>query len=104
MLKIGYTMYIRWYNKLMRSVISQWGNSLGLRIPKTIAEEFGIEEGAQVEIQIQSGAIIIHPVNKNLSDIRKLVKDIDIGKLSKKVNRKNRHNLEDDCPVGKEIW
>ena len=42
--------------------ILKWGNSLGLRIPKTIAKEVGVEEGSAIDISIEGDHLVIRPV------------------------------------------
>ena len=37
----------------MRTRIQKWGNSLGLRIPKSFAEEAGVEAGSDVDLSIE---------------------------------------------------
>ena len=46
----------------MRSKMQKWGNSLGLRIPKSLADELRITEGSPVEIKVENGRIIIRPI------------------------------------------
>jgi antitoxin MazE len=41
----------------MRTRVDRWGNSLGVRIPKAIAEEAGLREGTHVEIDVENGAV-----------------------------------------------
>ena len=41
--------------------LTKWGNSLGLRIPKDIARQAGLREGARVDIEAQGDRIIISP-------------------------------------------
>jgi antitoxin MazE len=43
----------------MQVNVAKWGNSLGLRIPKDIAEEAGIRAGSKVEIEAADGRIVI---------------------------------------------
>ena len=43
----------------MRTQITRWGNSLGLRIPKRIATQVGLKAGDQVEITAEDGRIIV---------------------------------------------
>ena len=45
----------------MRSVtISKWGNSLGVRLPKQIAEKAGLKAGSKVEVELcEEGTITI---------------------------------------------
>lgn len=43
----------------MRTRVDRWGNSLGVRIPKAIAERAGLREGESVEIEFEDGAIVL---------------------------------------------
>ena len=43
----------------MRTQITRWGNSLGLRIPKPIATQVGLKAGDRVEITAEDGRIIV---------------------------------------------
>lgn len=42
--------------------ILKWGNSLGLRIPKSFAKQAGIGEGSSVDISLDGDQLIIRPV------------------------------------------
>ena len=37
--------------------MDRWGNSLGVRLPKGLADEAGLREGDQVDVDIENGAI-----------------------------------------------
>jgi antitoxin MazE len=54
--------------------ISRWGNSLGLRIPKSFAERIGVEEGSRVEVEMDDDRIIISPARP-----RYALKDLLVG-------------------------
>jgi antitoxin MazE len=43
----------------MEAQVARWGNSLGVRIPKQIAERAGLREGARVEIAAEGDRIVI---------------------------------------------
>jgi antitoxin MazE len=43
----------------MQVQVARWGNSLGVRIPKQIAERAGLREGARVEIEADADRIVI---------------------------------------------
>jgi antitoxin MazE len=43
----------------MKANVARWGNSLGVRIPKEIASQAGIVEGARVDIELENGRIVI---------------------------------------------
>jgi antitoxin MazE len=43
----------------MQVQLSKWGNSLGLRIPKSVAQELGLTEGAHLDIKAEDGRIVV---------------------------------------------
>lgn len=43
----------------MEARIAKWGNSLGLRIPKSIASKLGLAEGVPVEIEAEGERVVI---------------------------------------------
>ena len=51
----------------MQVLVSKWGNSLGLRLPKTLAAEIGVSDGQKVEIRAEGGRLIVEPVRKVLT-------------------------------------
>jgi antitoxin MazE len=47
----------------MKTRLQRWGNSLGIRIPKTFAEETGLDTGSLVDLSVDSrGRLVIEPV------------------------------------------
>ncbi len=46
----------------MEGTIGQWGNSLGIRIAKSIAEEAGLEKDTPVRITVSDGKITIEAI------------------------------------------
>jgi len=78
----------------MRATISKWGNSLGLRIPRGLAEDAGLAEGSVVELRLEDGRIVAEPVMAE-----------KLGALLAKVTPKNCHReLFVDTPRGRETW
>lgn len=45
----------------MQVQISKWGNSLGLRLPKALAEHIGAREGQKLTIVADGARLIIEP-------------------------------------------
>jgi len=43
----------------MQVVLTRWGNSLGLRIPKAMTEKVGLMDGSRVEVQMEDDRIVI---------------------------------------------
>jgi antitoxin MazE len=78
----------------MRATICKWGNSLGLRIPRGLAEDAGLTEGSVVELRLEDGRLVAEPVG---------VEKLDA--LLARVTSKNRHaELLVDSPRGRETW
>lgn len=80
----------------MVTKIQKWGNSLGLRIPKSFAKNVAIEEGSSVDISLEGDRLVIKPIRAaqyKLSDLLSLVTE------------ENRHDeiLVGDA-LGKEAW
>jgi len=79
----------------MLAKASQWGNSIGVRIPRNLAKRVGISADSKVEIEEADEGIIIKPVGKKEYSLKELVKGI---------TSKNRHGEADfGRPVGKEL-
>lgn len=45
----------------MNSTVGKWGNSLALRLPKSIADALQLSEGAAVKITVADGAFTVTP-------------------------------------------
>jgi antitoxin MazE len=79
----------------MTTLVSKWGNSLGVRISKGIAAAVNVEDGDQVEVSVQDGAIVIRPAAKRYT----------IEELVEGITAKNRHRETDwGAPTGRETW
>ena len=45
----------------MKTRVQKWGNSLGVRIPKSFATEIGIDRDSSIRMMVEEGAIRIVP-------------------------------------------
>lgn len=78
----------------MESKVVRWGNSLAIRIPRSIAAETGLEYGTSVEIRAKDGEMIVRPLT-----IAKL------ESLLRKVNKSNLHGeVRTGRRKGRENW
>ena len=51
------------------SQVQKWGNSLGIRIPKALAMEVGLEEGSEIDLVVEDGHLVIKPRTNTLEDL-----------------------------------
>ena len=74
---------------------AQWGNSIGVRIPRTLAKKKGIDVDTAIEISETEDGVSIKPVGKKEYSLKELVKGI---------TQQNRHSEVDfGRPIGKEL-
>lgn len=73
--------------------VQKWGNSLGVRIPKAIAMKVGLEEGSEIDLDIEDDKIIIKRKSQNL---KKLLSQITPDNIHKEVSTGDAE--------GREIW
>ena len=80
----------------MVTKIQKWGNSLGLRIPKSFAKEAGVEEGSSVDIFLEGDRLVIRPIRR---------KKYQLSDILSQVREDNLHEeiLTGDA-VGRESW
>jgi antitoxin MazE len=57
----------------MQVQLARWGNSLGLRIPKDVAQRTGLREGSRVDVVAEGDRIIISPARPRYA-LRDLLK------------------------------
>ena len=80
----------------MQTKIQKWGNSLGLRIPRALAAEAQVEEGATVELSLENGQLLVRPLR---------VRKYALNALLRRVTRRNRHGeVLAGRAVGHEAW
>ncbi len=48
----------------MESQISQYGNSLAIRIPKPFAKDLGLNKGSAVDISVEDGKLVVQVLRK----------------------------------------
>lgn len=80
----------------MQTKIQKWGNSLGLRIPKTFAAEAQVEEGSTVDLSLEDGNLVIRPTKRKRYQLAELLEGVEASNLHAEV--------ETGKPVGREVW
>ena len=80
----------------MESIISKWGNSLALRLPKHISSSLNISDGSKVSISLKKNKIEITPVQEE---------EMILETLLNGINPDNLHSeLDSGSQTGNEIW
>ncbi len=80
----------------METKIQKWGNSLGVRLPKDLAQKTGISEGTIVTVSLSKKGLLVFKQPKQEVTLDDLLKSINKSNLPNEVNWGDR--------VGKEIW
>ena len=79
----------------MKIKIAKWGNSLGIRIPKSIADESCLSEGDEIKIACQGDRIVITPQKPKYT----------LEQLLEGMSEEHLHSEIDwGKPVGREYW
>ena len=75
--------------------IAKWGNSLALRLPRSVALEVRLDEGDTVDVSVKNGAIVISPSRPTYS----------LEQLVAQITPRNRHEESEwGAAVGHEVW
>jgi antitoxin MazE len=87
-------MYI--HGGVVQTRIQKWGNSLGLRIPRSFAQEAGVGPGSEVDLSVKDGDLVVRPARRRTYQLKDLLR---------RVTAKNLHDEVDTGePVGREVW
>ena len=79
----------------MKTTAQKWGNSLAIRVPKSVALQVGLKAQDDLEIEVQDGNVVLKPHLRRVYRLEDLVKQI---------NPKNVHGeIDTGIPVGREI-
>ena len=81
---------------IMQTRIQKWGNSLGVRIPRSLAKEAGVGAGSEVDIAIQEGDLVVRPARRRTYRLQDMLRKITAKNIHAEVATGRR--------VGREIW
>jgi antitoxin MazE len=80
----------------MRVRVQKWGNSLALRIPRSFAMETALDSGAEVDLTLEGGRLVVTPLPEP---------EITLDDLLAQMTPENLHGEIDSGPsVGNEVW
>ncbi len=89
-------IYIVYTYKKMELHVIKWGDSLGIRIPQSIANQINIQDGSRINLVIKKNKIELIPV------------DTDVIELDNLISLISEENLHDEAETGykqgKEKW
>jgi antitoxin MazE len=80
----------------MKTRVQRWGNSLAVRIPKSFAEEVGLEHDSPVDLRLSQGRLVLEPASPPAPSLDELLR---------RVRKNNLHTEVDTGPAqGREAW
>jgi antitoxin MazE len=81
---------------IVRTKIVKWGNSLGLRIPRSFAAEVLVTEGSTVDLGLEDGRLVVSVIPP---------RQVDLESLLAGVTAENLHDEVDTGSArGGEVW
>jgi antitoxin MazE len=88
-------VYTKYILTSMRTKIQKWGNSLGVRLPKSIADQKSLREGLGVSVVLKNDQIVLEPETEKPS----------LETLLNGINPENLHSeTEWSDARGNEVW
>jgi antitoxin MazE len=80
----------------MVATVAKWGNSLAVRIPQHVVKEIQLTEGAEVDLVVIDGNLVIRPRPRRRYSLDELIAAITPENLHSEV--------ESGAAVGNEVW
>jgi antitoxin MazE len=78
----------------MKATLQKWGNSVALRLPRSILEPAHLKAGQKVEVSAEADRVVIQAAQSEYT----------LESLLEKITKKNLHDPADTgMPVGKEL-
>jgi antitoxin MazE len=80
----------------VKTQVAKWGNSMAVRIPKTVAEGAKLRPGDNLELSVEGSGTVMIRKKKGASKLKDLIREITAANL----------HAETDwgAPEGKELW
>jgi antitoxin MazE len=80
----------------VKTTVQRWGNSLGIRIPRGLAQDARVEQGTAVDLRVEGGRLVVRPIARRA---------YDLGDLLRGVRRSNVHGeVDTGAAAGGETW
>jgi antitoxin MazE len=82
----------------VKTSVQKWGNSLGIRIPKVVAEETSLRSGSVVELVREGEVLVVRPLRRRRRAYR-------LDELVRGITPGNCHSEIEVGPArGREAW
>lgn len=78
----------------MRARVQKWGNSLALRIPKSFAIEIALHSGAEVDLTLEDGRLVITPLSEPRYSLSDLLAEVTPQNLHSEVDTGSSQGAE----------
>ena len=80
----------------MVATVAKWGNSLAVRIPQNLAKELHLAEGAELDLDVVNGSLVMKP---------RIRKRYSLDELINGITSENIHaEIDSGIAVGNEVW
>jgi antitoxin MazE len=80
----------------MVTTVAKWGNSLAVRIPQNLAKEIQLAEGAEIDLAVVDGTLVMKPRSRKRYSLDELIKGI---------TPENLHaEIDSGIAIGNEVW
>ncbi len=79
----------------MAGVIAKWGNSLAIRIPRSLAEQVHITEGTAINFSVEGNSIVITPQKRKKYTLDELLEGMTCDKFHSEFDTGNAEGKED---------
>lgn len=53
----------------MKVQVAKWGNSAAVRLPKSVAQELGLQPGSQLDLVVEGREVRLRPVRKTSREL-----------------------------------
>lgn len=80
----------------MTTVVTKWGNSLAIRIPRGLAEQVQLKEGTDVALSISGDSIVITPQKRKKYTLDELLEGMTPDKF--------HSEIDSGVAMGNEVW
>ncbi|ALB40324.1 MULTISPECIES: AbrB/MazE/SpoVT family DNA-binding domain-containing protein [Nostocales] len=80
----------------MTTVVAKWGNSLAIRIPRSVAEQAQVTEGIAINFSVEGNRIVITPQKRKKYTLDELLEGMTPDKF--------HPEFETGNAVGNEDW